>query len=88
VLRSIYSILESRVKTPNGLTSLFECSIVTCQGNMLIPFVFILYLNGLIHKCNDACPGLFINESMLKVHILAYTNDVAIVNDTIGRLQC
>ena len=41
-----------------------------------------------IYVCNDVCPGLFINESMSNVHVLLYADDVAMINNTTGRLQC
>jgi len=44
-------------------------------------------MNLYICACNDACPGLFINESMLNVHLLIYVDDVAMINGTIGPLQ-
>jgi len=37
--------------------------------------------------CNETCLGLFINESMPKVHMSFYADDVAMVNAAIGRLQ-
>jgi len=36
---------------------------------------------------NDACPALFINESMPNVLMLLDADGVAMVNDAIGRLQ-
>ena len=54
---------------------------------MLSHFLFVLYLNELVHRCNDACPGLFINESMPNVLMLLDADGVAMVNDAIGRLQ-
>ena len=50
-------------------------------------FLYILYLNELVRMCNDACPGLFINESMPNVYVLLYADDGAMINDTIGQLQ-
>ena len=79
--------VKSRVKTPNGLTAIFQSITGTLQGCMLSPFLFILYLNEFVHMCNDACPGLFINESMPSVHMPLYADDVAMVNDTISRLN-
>jgi len=38
--------------------------------------------------CNNACPGLFSNESMPNIHMLLYADNVAMVNDQIGRLHC
>jgi len=38
--------------------------------------------------CNDACPGLFINESLPNLPMLLYADDVAMVDDTTDRLQC
>jgi len=80
----MYSKLKSR---DNGLTALFECITGTREDCMLSPFLFILYLNELVHMCNKTCPGLFLNESTRNVHVLLYDNDVAMVNDTIGRSQ-
>jgi len=37
--------------------------------------------------CNDACPGLFIEESMLIVYLLLNAADVAMVNNRIVLLQ-
>ena len=54
---------------------------------MLTPFLFILYLNELVHVCNDARRGLFINESMSIVHLLLHADDVGMVNCTIDQLQ-
>jgi len=36
---------------------------------------------------NDTCPGVLINESMPNIHMLLDADDVALVTDTIGRLQ-
>ena len=87
VLRSMYGKLKSRVKTANGLTVLFECITGTRQGCMLSPFLFILYLNELVNMCKDNCPGIFVDDAMSNVHMLLYADDIAMVNDTIGRLQ-
>ena len=80
VLQSMYSQLKSCIKTSQGLSE--------WQGYMISPFLFILYINELVKFCNiTGCNGLFINEMYSNVHILMFADDIAIVNDSIGRLQ-
>ena len=88
VLQSMYSQLKSCIKTPQGLSEYFQCVIGTRQGCMISPFLFILYINELVNSCNIAgCNGLFVNEMYPNVHMLMYADDIAIFNDSIGRLQ-
>jgi hypothetical protein len=88
VLRSMYARLKSCVKTPSGLTRLFECLIGTRQGCMISPLLFILYINQLVYMCQQAGnPGLYLNEHFPSVHVIMYADDIAMVNDTVGRLQ-
>ena len=88
VLRSMYSKLKACVKTSNGLSDFFQCVIGTRQGCMVSPFLFILYIDELISMCNlQQCQGLFLNEIHSNVHMLMYADDIAIFNDTVGRLQ-
>ena len=49
-----------------------------------------MYINELVNSCNIAgCNGLFVNEMYPNVHtcMLMYADDIAIFNDSIGRLQ-
>ena len=88
VLRSMYSKLKSCVKTDSGITELFECHIGTRQGCMISPLLFILYINQLVYICQrSGNPGLYLNEDFSSVHVLMYADDLAMVNDTVGRLQ-
>ena len=45
VFKSMYAQLKSCVKTPNGLSDLFLCTVGTRQGCMVSPFLFVLYIN-------------------------------------------
>ena len=54
---------------------------------MISPFLFILYVNELMNTLNEFHnPGLYIDET-LSFDLLMYAVDIALVNDTIGRLQ-
>lgn len=44
VLRSMYASLESCVRTADGITDYFKCSVGTRQGCMLSPCLFSLYV--------------------------------------------
>jgi len=88
VLQYMYSQLKSCIKTPQGLSEYFRGEIGIRQGYLISPFLFILYINELVKFCNIAgCNGLFINEIYHNVHMLMFADDIAILNDSIGRLQ-
>ena len=88
ILRSMYTKLKSCVKTPDGLTELFSCLMGTRQGCMISPLLFILYINILVVMCNQSGnPGIYLDETFPSVQLLMYADDLAMVNDTVGRLQ-
>ena len=88
VLRSMYAVLKSCVKTSEGLTSFFNCHVGTRQGCMLSPFLFVLYIGELLQLLRQAgCLGIFIEESAPNVLILMFADDVSMCADTIGRLK-
>ena len=72
VIRSLYSCLRSCVKVPEGLTEFFRCTVGTRQGCLLDEL---------------GCPGMRIDEAFSNVSLLMYADDIALMNDTIGRLQ-
>ena len=88
VLRSMYSSLESCVRTPDGLTSTFHCTRGTRQGCMLSPFLFSLYVGELVSMLEAAdCRGVFVNEDAANIAALLFADDVVGMADTVGRLQ-
>ena len=54
---------------------------------MVIALLFILYINILVSMCNQSVPGIFLNMNVPSVQVLLYADDIALVNDTVGRLQ-
>ena len=55
---------------------------------MISPLLFILYINQLVHICRiSGNPGIYLDEECPSVHVLMYADDLAMVNDTVGRLQ-
>ena len=88
VFKSMYAQLKSCVKTPNGLSDLFLCTVGTRQGCMVSPFLFALYIDELVTMCNQLqCPSVFVDEDFPNFHLLMYADDICIVNDSVGRLQ-
>ena len=88
VLRSMYLALKSCVRTPEGITNFFECKTGTRQGCMLSPFLFIFYIGELIDMLDElGCHGIYVDEDAKNIMILLYADDMALIADTIGRLQ-
>ena len=88
VIRSLYSNLKSCLKVPYGLTEYFACVVGTRQGCMISPFLFILYLNELVRLLRDyQCPSIRIDNDFPDFSMLMYADDIALCNDTVGRLQ-
>ena len=55
---------------------------------MVSPFLFILYINELIQTFIDnECDGIFIDEYYHSVHTIMYADDIAVFNDTVGRMK-
>ena len=55
---------------------------------MLSPFLFIFYLNELIHLTEEHnCQGVYVNKFHPNVAMLMYADDLVIVGDHIGRVQ-
>ena len=88
VLRSMYSSLQSCVRTQQGLTDFLNCSRGTRQGCMLSPFLFSLYVGELVQMFEDAqCEGVYIDENVPNITNLLFADDLAAGADTVGRLQ-
>ena len=84
---SVFVLKIISVKLPDGLTDFFTCTVGTRQGCLISTFLFILYVNELINTLNEFHnPGLYIDETF-SFDLLMYADDIALVNDTIGRLQ-
>ena len=68
VIQSMYSQLQSGLKTNNGLSEYFDCIVGTKQGCMISPFMFILFINELITLFNNSnCQGIYIDEQVSNV---------------------
>ena len=85
----MYSKLRSCVLVNDGyLCDDFSCSIGTRQGCMISPFLFIFYLNELLHLAEEQnCQGIYVNEHHPNITMLLYADDIVIVGDHIGRVQ-
>ena len=47
-----------------------------------------LHINQLVHICRiSGNPGIYLDEECPSVHVLMYADDLAMVNDTVGRIQ-
>jgi len=59
VFKSIYSQLESCVRTDERLSENFRCMVGTRQGCMLSPFLFVMFLNAYIQLLTaNNCQGM------------------------------
>jgi hypothetical protein len=88
VIKSMYSQLQSCVRTNTGLSSYFNCKIGTRQGCMLSPFLFIMFLNELIEELsNSNCHGIYVSEDEPCMLQFLFADDIANVTDTPVQLQ-
>ena len=69
IIKSIYSLVKSRVKHENCLSEPFICNIGVRQGECLSPFLFAMYVNDL--EAELAVKGLLdIDVGILNMYIL------------------
>ena len=55
---------------------------------MISPFLFALCVNELVRLLDELdCPGMCIDEAFSYFNLLMYPDNIALMNDTIGRLQ-
>ena len=55
---------------------------------MLSPFIFILYIGELMDMLDElGCHGIYVDEDAKNIMILLYADDMALIADTIRRLQ-
>ena len=88
VIQSMYKSLKSCVKTPQGLTEVFDCSTGTRQRCILSPLFFTLFLNEYIDMIKDStCQGVYVNEFLPNLMVLLYADDLVQCADLPGRLQ-
>jgi len=88
VFKSMYSNLKSCVKTENGLTEFFKCTIGTRQGCISSPLIFSLFLNDLTLYLRQECDrGIFVSNEIPDLLALLYADDVSSFNDTVLQLQ-
>lgn len=88
IIRDMYTKLTSCIQGHDGnLSAPFSCNIGTRQGCMLSPFMFIFYLNELVHMCDlENCRGIFVDQDHA-VNMLLYADDVVLVSDNVGDMQ-
>lgn len=88
LLRNMYGNLKSCVRTDQGLTEFFDCTVGTRQGCMLSPFLFAFYIGEFIKVLKgEDCKGVYVNENVPNLMALLYADDIANGSDSVGRLQ-
>ena len=90
VIRNMYSKLSSCVQSYNGsISEHFTCSVGTRQGCMISPLLFILYIDELVKQAyKKNCKGIYIDEHHTNISMLLYADDLVIMGDRIGHIQC
>jgi hypothetical protein len=86
VLKSMYTNVKSRIKLSNTLSETFMCSLGVRQGDSLSPFLFSMYINDL--EDTFILKGFKgIDLGTLKLFLLLYADDIAIISETKEDLQ-
>ena len=87
-VKSLYSNLNTSVRTVNGLTKAFLCNIGTRQEDVSCPLLFALLINDLCTLLQEQCAGgIFITEEVSDIFCLMFADDIANCADTRIRLQ-
>ena len=86
VLVSIYNTVESCVKVKEDLTEWFPVSTGVRQGCILSPFLYALFINGLVREINALNLGVKINNEY-KLSALLYADDIVLIAEHRYALQ-
>ena len=88
IVKSMYAEVKSCVRSKQGMTDYFQCSVGVRQGCMLSPFLFSLFINELNEMLAKAGHiGIQITQEMYDLFSLLYADDVTIFSDTPVGLQ-
>ena len=86
IIKSMYSVVKSRVKYDNKLGTEFACSLGVRQGECLSPMLFSLFLNDLEETfATEGYEGLTIDT--FKIFMLLYADDIVIFSKNAEELQ-
>ena len=86
IIKSIYSIVKSRVKHNNSLSEPFTCDIGVRQGECLSPFLFAMYVNDL--EAEIVTKGISgINIGTINIYMLLYADDIILFGNSPEDLQ-
>ena len=86
IIKSMYSIVKSKIKYKNNVSEAFICNIGVRQGECLSPFLFSMYLNDLEEELSvKGVKGVVIG--MFKLFLLLYADDIVIFGETDADLQ-
>ena len=86
IIKSMYSIVKSKIKYKNNVSEAFICSIGVRQGECLSPFLFSMYLNDLEEELSvKGVKGVVIG--MFKLFLLLYADDIVLFGETDADLQ-
>ena len=88
VFQSMNSQLKSCVRVGNDLIYFFNCQKGTKQGYVSSTIIFSIYINDLISYLKQKCQnGIFITNEIDELCALMFSDDVAIIADTVINLQ-
>ena len=86
IIKSMYSVVKSRVKYDNKLGTEFFCSLGVRQGECLSPMLFSLFLNDLEEVfATEGYWGLDLDT--FKLFMLLYADDIVIFSKNAEELQ-
>ena len=86
IIKSMYSVVKSRVKYDNKLGTEFFCSLGVRQGECLSPMLFSLFLNDLEEVfATEGYGGLDVGT--FKLFMLLYADDIVIFSKNAEELQ-
>ena len=87
-IRSIYENVKACVRNKNDLSEVFECPIGLRQGCNLSPVLFTLFINELEGAmANSGCYGIQLHPDLIRVFLLMFADDVALLADSVNDLQ-
>ena len=88
ILRSMYSNVNSCVKSNSRMSKYFECPVGVRQGCMLSPILFTFFIEELNNMLvNSDGMGIQLTQEYYNLFALLYADDVSIMADSIVNLQ-
>ena len=87
-IQAIYNNVKACVKSPDGISDKFICTVGLRQGSPLSPILFSLFINEMYNEFKSSnVRGIQLFPDLTEIFLLMFADDIGLISDTVTGLQ-